>query len=60
MKCNCWTIKSNYTTYIILISHSLGGGLSTYMGIKYQTESLFVSEPGITPLEYEFMNNLIF
>jgi hypothetical protein len=27
------------------------------MGIKYQTESLFVSEPGITPLEYEFMNN---
>ena len=27
------------------------------MGIKYQTESLFVSEPGITPLEYKFMNN---
>ena len=47
----------NNTRYIIFTGHSLGGGLAKYMGIKYNMESLSVSGPGISPLEYKFINN---
>lgn len=47
----------NNTRYIIFTGHSLGGGLAKYMGIKYNMESLSISGPGISPLEYKFMNN---
>ena len=53
---------------IIIIGHSLGGGLSKFFGLKYHKESISFSGPGITPLEYKlkhelnykyFKNNLI-
>ena len=47
----------NNTRYIIFTGHSLGGSLAKYMGIKYNMESLSVSSPGISPLEYKFMYN---
>ena len=47
----------NNTRYIIFTGHSLGGGLAKYMGIKYNMESLSVSGPGISPLEYKFRNS---
>ena len=39
---------------IIFTGHSLGGGLAKYLGLKYHKESVAVSGPGITPLEYKF------
>ena len=39
---------------IIFTGHSLGGGMSKYLGLKYHKESVAVSGPGITPLEYKF------
>ena len=39
---------------IIFTGHSLGGGLAKYLGLKYHKESIAVSGPGITSLEYKF------
>ena len=47
----------NNKRYIIFTGHSLGGSLAKFMGIKYNKESLSISSPGISPLEYKFMNN---
>ena len=39
---------------ILFTGHSLGGGIAKYLGLKYHKESINVSGPGITPLEYKF------
>lgn len=39
---------------IIFTGHSLGGGMAKYLGLKYHKESVAVSGPGITSLEYKF------
>ena len=39
---------------IIFTGHSLGGGIAKYLGFKYHKESVSVSGPGITSLEYKF------
>ncbi len=41
------------TRNILIAGHSLGGGLSKFMGLKYHKESISFSGPGITPLEYK-------
>ena len=46
--------RINGTRNIIFTGHSLGGGLAKYLGLKYHKESVAVSGPGITPLEYKF------
>ncbi len=60
--------KTKDSKNIIIIGHSLGGGLSKFFGLKYHKESISFSGPGITPLEYKlkhelnykyFKNNLI-
>ena len=50
--------KINGTKNIILIGHSLGGGLAKFFGLKYHKESISFSGPGITPLEYKLKNEL--
>jgi hypothetical protein len=39
---------------IIFTGHSLGGGMSKYLALKYHKESVAVSGPGIASLEYKF------
>lgn len=45
--------KVNGTRNILIAGHSLGGGLSKFLGLKYHKESISFSGPGITPLEYK-------
>ena len=45
--------KIGDTRNILIAGHSLGGGLSKFMGLKYHKESISFSGPGITPLEYK-------
>ena len=46
--------KINGKRNIIFTGHSLGGGMSKYLGLKYHKENVAISGPGITPLEYKF------
>ena len=51
-------IKINGTRNILIAGHSLGGGLSKFLGLKYHKESISISGPGITPLEYKLKNEI--
>ena len=51
-------IKINGTRNILIAGHSLGGGLSKFLGLKYHKESISFSGPGITPLEYKLKNEI--
>ena len=42
---------------IIFTGHSLGGGLAKFLGIKYHKESVSISGPGISSLEYKYKND---
>ena len=50
--------KINGTRNILIAGHSLGGGLSKILGLKYHIESIAFSGPGITPLEYKFQDEI--
>ncbi len=50
--------KINGKRNILIAGHSLGGGLSKFLGLKYHKESLAISGPGITPLEYKLKNEI--
>ena len=50
--------KINGTRNILIAGHSLGGGLSKFLGLKYHKESIAFSGPGITPLEYKLKNEI--
>ena len=50
--------KINGTRNILIAGHSLGGGLSKILGLKYHIESIAFSGPGITPLEYRFQDEI--
>ena len=50
--------KINGTRNILITGHSLGGGLSKFLGLKYHKESLAISGPGITPLEYKLKDEI--
>ena len=50
--------KINGTRNILIAGHSLGGGLSKILGLKYHKESISFSGPGITPLEYKLKNEI--
>jgi lipase ATG15 len=50
--------KINGTRNILIAGHSLGGGLSKILGLKYHLESIAFSGPGITPLEYKFQDEI--
>ena len=50
--------KINGTRNILIVGHSLGGGLSKFLGLKYHKESLAISGPGITPLEYKLKSEI--
>ena len=50
--------KINGTRNILITGHSLGGGLSKFLGLKYHKESLAISGPGITPLEYKLNDEI--
>ena len=45
---------------ILIAGHSLGGGLSKFLGLKYHKQSLAISGPGITPLEYKLKNEIYY
>ena len=51
-------VKINGTRNILIAGHSLGGGLSKFLGLKYHKESISFSGPGITPLEYKLKNEI--
>ena len=51
-------VKINGTRNILIAGHSLGGGLSKFLGLKYHKESISYSGPGITPLEYKLKNEI--
>ena len=46
-------IKENQDKDILFVGHSLGGGLSKYIGFYFKKQSFSVSGPGVTPLEYK-------
>ena len=50
--------KINGTRNILIAGHSLGGGLSKFLGLKYHKENIAFSGPGITPLEYKLKNEI--
>ena len=50
--------KINGTRNILIAGHSLGGGLSKFLGLKFHKESISFSGPGITPLEYKLKNEI--
>jgi hypothetical protein len=50
--------KIKGTRNILIAGHSLGGGLSKFLGLKYHKESLAISGPGITPLEYKLKDEI--
>ena len=50
--------KINGTRNILIAGHSLGGGLSKFLGLKFHKESIAFSGPGITPLEYKLKNEI--
>ena len=50
--------KIKDTRNILIAGHSLGGGLSKFLGLKYHKESLAISGPGITPLEYKLKDEI--
>ena len=50
--------KINGTRNILIAGHSLGGGLSKFLGLKYHKESIAFSGPGITPLEFKLKNEI--
>ena len=50
--------KINGTRNILIAGHSLGGGLSKFLGLKYHKESIAISGPGITPLEYKLKSEI--
>ena len=50
--------KINGTRNILIAGHSLGGGLSKFLGLKYHKESIAFSGPGITPLEYKLKDEI--
>ena len=50
--------KINGKRNILIAGHSLGGGLSKFLGLKYHKESLAISGPGITPLEYKLRDEI--
>ena len=50
--------KMNGTRNILIAGHSLGGGLSKFLGLKFHKESISFSGPGITPLEYKLKNEI--
>ena len=50
--------KIKDTRNILIAGHSLGGGLSKFLGLKYHKESISFSGPGITPLEYKLKDEI--
>ena len=50
--------KIKDTRNILITGHSLGGGLSKFLGLKYHKESISFSGPGITPLEYKLKDEI--
>jgi len=49
-------IKENQDKDILFVGHSLGGGLSKYLGFHFKRQSFSVSGPGVTRLEYKDQN----
>ena len=50
--------RINGSRNILIAGHSLGGGLSKFLALKYHKESIAFSGPGITPLEYKLRNEI--
>ena len=49
-----YELYENTERTIIFTGHSLGGGLTKLLGIKYNKQSISFSGPGVTPLEIEY------
>lgn len=48
--------ENNANRSVMFTGHSLGGGLSKVLAVKYEIQSVAVSGPGITPVENVFRN----